>query len=159
MYACFPPGEVHSQKTFQLMPTTTYICIVDALACIYIRDFAKNDVRRISLNHFPTCLATGEPNKWKSGEDQPYAVKETSKKEPKQNYMIAVGTKEGTVHVMQVGVLNHMKLFETRAGLSYGAISAVDIQSNGEYIVAGTETGETLQYELLKKMNEDNEDE
>ena len=52
--------------------------------------------------------------------------------------MIAVGTKEGTVDVFQVGGFNHIKLFETRAGLSYGAITALDISPNGEYIVAGT---------------------
>ena len=139
------------------------MCIVDALGYIFVRNFMKQEVRRIVLSHSPVCMATGEPNKWKSNDDgaAAFSVKD-AKKEPKQNYLIAVGTKEGKVLVYQVvgaAGLTPMKLFETRPGLAYGAITAIDVQPTGEYIVAGTETGEILQYELLKKMNEDNDDE
>ena len=73
----------------------------------------------------------------------------------KGNFMLTIGTKEGKVLVYRIGTASHNKLFQSKAGLSFGAITSIDITQNASDIVVGTESGEMIQYELLKKLNEE----
>jgi len=67
---------------------------------------------------------------------------------------MATGTKEGRIFIHRIGLSNQL-ILQTKAGSVFGGISALDVQGNGEYMVAGSETGEIVQYELLKKLNEE----
>jgi hypothetical protein len=69
--------------------------------------------------------------------------------------MVAVGTDKGRVLVYQWNNLSKPLLFKTKAGVAYGPVTGVEIQGNGEFMVAATETGEIIQYELLTEINKE----
>ena len=46
-----------------------------------------------------------------------------------------------------------VKVFETRGGLSYGAITSIDVGRGAEKIIAGTESGEILTFKLLENLH------
>lgn len=74
-----------------------------------------------------------------------------------------MGTKDGKVAIYRMSTqapYSFNKLYTTRAGLAYGGITAIDIQTSptrdpdvdGDLLVAATETGEILQFELMKRL-------
>ena len=78
------------------------------------------------------------------------------KKGAKGTYLVSIGTKEGKVLVYKFGQISQDKMFSTKHGVSFGGITAVDITSRGTDMVALTESGEIIQYDMLKKLNEEN---
>jgi hypothetical protein len=126
---------------------------VDALQYIFIRNYARSEIiKRISLSMFPTCMKIVDMQKIKiENEESSFRDLPSSK----GNFLVAMGTKEGKVACYRVGTASHNKFLSTKAGMSFGAISAIDVTPNGSDLVAATESGETLHYELLKKMNEE----
>jgi hypothetical protein len=46
------------------------------------------------------------------------------------------------------------KLYNSKEGVSFGGISALDINANGSMMIAASETGEIIIYDLLTKLNE-----
>ena len=79
---------------------------------------------------------------------------------------MALGTKDGKVVVYRMSTqsaFSFNKLYTTRAGLAYGSITAIDVQTSpapelnldGELLIAATETGEIHQFELMKRLNEE----
>ena len=77
------------------------------------------------------------------------------KRESNSALMITMGTKEGRILVYRVGsVGSATKLFTSKAGVSFGPISAIDVTPSGSDIAAASETGEMFQYDLRKKMND-----
>ena len=96
----FPPGT--SQQN-------TYFCIVENMQYIYIRDFiAGETTRRISLSHFPVCIAMSETNKIgipdkMHPEFKPEDIKAAIPNAGKAgNYIVSVGTKEGKILVYTI---------------------------------------------------------
>lgn len=83
---------------------------------------------------------------------------EKKERSDSRNYMLAVGTDKGKVLGYQWRK-KAQPIFKTLAGHSYGAITAVQIQQKGEMVIAATETGEIIQYELLSKVNEEEDEE
>ena len=73
----------------------------------------------------------------------------------KGNFMAAIGTKEGKVVVYRIGPLSHNKMLQTKSGVAFGGISALDISAKGHDMVAISESGEIIQFDLLKKLNEE----
>jgi len=72
------------------------------------------------------------------------------------NFLIGIGTKEGRVYVYRYSatVNDSNKLFASKPGTAFGAITALDISQRGDDMLAGTETGEVHQWALLAKINE-----
>lgn len=83
--------------------------------------------------------------------DDSSALKEVGSK---NNFLVAVGTQEGKVVVYRVGQLSHQKLLSSKNGISFGAISDVDLSNAGEHMVVTNQSGEILQFDLLAKLNE-----
>lgn len=100
---------------------------------------------------FPTCIKLIEFSKLKLDEDS--ALKEMPRS--KGTFLVSIGTKEGKVLVYRIGQVSHNKLLQTKAGVSFGEISDVDMSPTGQLMIASTETGEILLYDLLKKLNEE----
>ena len=73
----------------------------------------------------------------------------------KGNFLVSLGTKEGKVLCYRIGTASHNKLLQTKAGISFGAITAIDVSPNGSDLVAASESGEMFTYELLKKLNDE----
>ncbi len=69
------------------------------------------------------------------------------------SYLATLGTKDGKVMIYRVGVQN-TRLFQTKAGVAFGSVTAIDVSSNGNVVVAATESGEMLIYDLLAKFSE-----
>ena len=70
------------------------------------------------------------------------------------NFILGIGTKEGKILVWRYSSTSNAKLFNTKKGFAYGAVSAIDISPNGHDLLAGTSYGEVLHYELLEKINQ-----
>lgn len=90
--------------------------------------------------------------RWDEGVDT--QLKDTLR--PKGNFLCAIGTKEGKVMIYRFGPHSDSKLFQTKGGYSFGAISDVDMTPDGQGLIAGSESGEMLQYNLGEKLNADN---
>ena len=69
------------------------------------------------------------------------------------SYLAALGTKEGKVVIYRLGVQN-TRLYQSKAGVAFGSVTAVDVAGNGSVLVAATESGEMIVYDLLAKLNE-----
>lgn len=75
---------------------------------------------------------------------------------PQKNMMLLIlGTREGKVVIYKYGSLNPKMMYQSKAGLAYGGISSIDVTTNGSDIVAGSEAGEVIQFDLYKRLNED----
>lgn len=48
--------------------------------------------------------------------------------------------------------MKNKPMFMSRPGLSYGAITSIDIKQDGSEILAGTESGEMMEFDLAKKF-------
>ena len=118
---------------------------------IFIRNYKSSQIiKRIPLQLFPTCLKLVDFSKLQIEEES--SLRDFAK--GKGNFLAAIGTKEGKVVVYRINQLSHNKVLQTKAGVSYGGIASLDISSKGNNMVAISESGEILQYELLKKLNE-----
>ena len=62
--------------------------------------------------------------------------------------MACVGTKEGLIQLYKIDSTGYKKLGHTRAGLSYGSITGLDVSTTAEKIIASTQTGEILTFDL-----------
>lgn len=114
---------------------------------------------------YPTCMSIISFNKIAKKIADESALKDQFQTASK-NYLMALGTNEGKIVVYRINA-NHPdnlnKLYSTKAGLAYGAITAIDISTSpspefntdGNWLVATTETGEVHQFELIKKLNEE----
>ena len=125
---------------------------------LFIRDFISGTTtKRISLvDHYPICMSLIETNKINFNGNK-YEIDEVKKLIPSfskpGNYFCAIGTKEGKVLIYNLSSMYHTRLFKTKAGMSYGAVTALDIQSNAEFMVAATESGELLQFNLMETID------
>jgi hypothetical protein len=135
--------------------TDVYYAIVDEFDYLYIRNYKKCDLKRVSLSHcYPVCFKMIEFGNVDLSEDS-YLFNQV-KKGAKGTYLVSIGTKEGKVLVYKFGQISQDKMFNTKSGVSFGGITAIDITSRGTDMVALTESGEIIQYDLLKKLNEEN---
>jgi hypothetical protein len=75
----------------------------------------------------------------------------------KGTFLIVLGCKEGKVLTYRFGTVSNNLLLTSKGGVSFGAITSVDVSPNGSDIMAGSESGEILHFELLKKLNEGQE--
>ena len=111
---------------------------------IYIRDYKAGSTRNIPLQVWPMSMGMAEFNKMKVNEEA--AIRESVSFSKQGSYCVVIGTKDGKTLVYQVTTSTSYatKLYSTRPGVAYGAITAVDVQPTGEYMVAATESGEIL---------------
>ena len=130
-----------------------YYAIVDEFDYLYIRNYKKCEIlKRVSLNHcYPTCFKMIEFRNVDLNEESQHLVK----KGAKGTYLTAIGTKEGKVLVYKFGQISNDKMFTTKSGVAFGGISAIDITFRGTDMVTLSESGEIIQYDLLKKLNEE----
>ena len=63
-----------------------------------------------------------------------------------------MGTKEGKVLTYKVASSGSTKLAETRGGLAYGAISALDVSATLDRLVAATESGELFTADIVPSI-------
>ena len=61
---------------------------------------------------------------------------------------MSLGTKEGKVVFYRISSTQNKKLCESKGGLSYGSITAIDCTLGGEKVVATNESGEILTFNL-----------
>lgn len=101
---------------------------------------------------YPSCLTMLDMTKIKINEE---SAMKSSLQTSKGNFMAIIGTKEGKVLVYRIGTVSHPKLLQTKGGMSFGAVTSIDVTANASDVVIGTESGEMIQYELLKKLNEE----
>lgn len=65
---------------------------------------------------------------------------------------MCIGTKEGKVVAYKISSTTNKKLIESRGGVSFGSITALDCTPNGDTVVASSESGEILTFDLLEKL-------
>jgi len=75
------------------------------------------------LLHFPTCFSLVDYSSLLISEDDEYSQRMGGG----EQVLAFVGTKEGKILVVKVTSTGYQKLSETRGGLSYGPITAVDV--------------------------------
>jgi hypothetical protein len=46
-------------------------------------------------------------------------------------------------------------LLQTKSGLAFGGIAALDVSAKGKDLIALSDSGEIIMYDLLKKLNEE----
>lgn len=108
-----------------------YYAYVSSLQYIYVRNYSLNAiVKRVSLLHFPTCMALVDYNSLLVSEEDDEVSGEGGlhrKTDGGERVLAAVGTREGKVLLMKVSSNGYQKMAETRGGLSYGSVTAVDV--------------------------------
>ena len=97
--------------------------------------------------HFPTCFAVVDFNELYTAVD--HDDDETPRSLGGEQVLALVGTKEGKVLTYNVASSGSTKLAETRGGLSYGGISALDVSATLDRLVAATESGEMFTAEIV----------
>lgn len=104
---------------------------MSSLQYIYVRNYIQNTiVKRVSLLHFPTCFSLIDYTSLLISDDHlaedgnPLTVKGG------EEVLACVGTKEGKLLMIKVSSTGSQRLAETKSGLSYGAITAVEIAAN-----------------------------
>jgi hypothetical protein len=103
-------------------------------------------VKRVSLLHFPTCTAIIDYNSLFISEDEP---------RPQlggEQVIILTGTKEGKVLIHKVSSSISQKLAESKPGVSYGGISAIDVSSSQDKLIAASESGEIFTIDILTNI-------
>ena len=90
-----------------------------------MRNYTQNAiVKRVSLLHFPTCMALVNYNDLyisEEGDEVPMKGGE--------QVLAVVGSKEGKVLFMKIASNGYQKLAESKGGVAYGAISALDVSA------------------------------
>lgn len=122
-----------------------YFSYVSALQYIYVRNYVQNAiVKRVSLMQFPTCVTIVDYNEMYTGDENAAAGGE--------QVLALIGTKEGKVLSYKISSAGNAKLAETRGGLAYGSISAIDVSTNIDKVVAATESGELFTADLVANL-------
>jgi hypothetical protein len=67
--------------------------------------------------------------------------------------LACLGTKEGKVLVFKISSNGSEKVLESKGGLSYGAISGIDVTSSADKIIASSVSGEILTFDLLDNLS------
>lgn len=120
----------------------TYISFVSTLNCIFIRNFTSHKHRQIDLNFYPTSLSCVNYN---------VTLEKTGNKDMQKgglHAMFAFGEKNGQCHIMKLEGEQVEKLFKTKLGIAYGAVTSVCFNDTGLSLIVGTESGEIATYEL-----------
>lgn len=68
--------------------------------------------------------------------------------------LACVGTKEGTVQLYKVDSQGYHKVSQSRSGLSYGAVMAIDVSPQAEKLIATSQSGEILTFNLLEHLEQ-----
>jgi hypothetical protein len=104
-----------------------YYAIVESLQYIFVRNFITGTViSRVSLMAFPVCLALDM-----SHEDSAAG----------ESVIAWVGTKEGTLKKVQIDSAGSKVIGQTREGMFYGSITAID--QFRDVVAIGNQSGET----------------
>ncbi len=90
--------------------------------------------------HFPTCFACIDYNSLDLDAQEQVGG---------EQILSFIGTKEGNLLTYKISAAGSQKLAETRAGISYGAISALDVSINVEKLVGATESGEIFTAKII----------
>lgn len=77
---------------------------------------------------FPTCLQLLDVT--------PLLINEQFKIQGGENVIACVGTKEGLVQIHKITSVNSEMIVSTRGGMSFGAVTAIDINVQNEKMVA-----------------------
>lgn len=79
------------------------------------------------------------------------------KLEFKKNIVLLIGTKQGRFQTWcSQRTINKMELlFQSQDGLSFGAVTSLDINNNCSEVIIGTESGEMMQFDFAKKLDEE----
>jgi hypothetical protein len=105
-------------------------------------------VKRVSLLHFPTCFTLNDYNElFIQG-----AQDEDNANLGGEQVLALVGTKEGKVLTYKISSAGSTKLAETRAGLCYGGISALDVSTDIDKFVAATDSGELFTADIVSNI-------
>ena len=125
-----------------------YYSFVQALQYIYVRNYIQGTiVKRVSLLHFPTCLALLDFNSlFLSDEDH------LQNQHGGEQVLAFVGTKEGKIVIEKISSAGSIRLCETKNGVSFGGITAIDVSSDQDKLVAASETGEIFTIDILTNI-------
>ena len=122
-----------------------YLSFVSALQYVYVRNYVSRAiVKRVSLLHFPTCLALADFNALYTHEDQLAG----------EQVLAVIGTREGKVLTYKISSTGSERLAETSASLSFGGIAAVDVSVELDKLVASTDAGELFTAEIVANIRE-----
>jgi len=139
--AAFAPGTTQ---------VDLYFSFVSALQYIYIRNYLQRSVvRRVSLMAFPTCLSILDFSSLSLGEEG------YSQLEGGENVLAFIGTKEGQIQMMKISSVGERKIAESKAGLSFGPIQALDVNERNDKVAASNQTGEIFVFDYVKKIFEE----
>lgn len=107
-----------------------------------MRNYVSNAiVKRVSLLHFPTCFAIADFNSISTDhEDEDLGGEQV---------LALIGTREGKVLTYKISSSGNVKLSETRGGLCYGGIAAIDVSVSLAKLVATSDSGEMFTADLI----------
>jgi len=74
-------------------------------------------------------------------------------KKGKNDILVSIGTRNGKILVYRVSDVSSSKLYASKSGIAYGAITALSIDKTGEHLVAASESGEIMTYKIKEKLN------
>jgi hypothetical protein len=128
----------HKHCEARFAPGTTqvdlYFSFVSSLQYIYVRNYIQRHiVKRVSLMNFPTCLHIVDFATLRFTEDN-----KSSYQAGGEQVLAFVGTKEGHLQLYKVESTGYKKLAQSKGGLSFGAVTAVDVSVQAEKIIAAT---------------------
>ena len=109
-------------------------------------------VKRVSLLHFPTCFKVADFNELFLSAANDDEEDDQRKKLGGEQVLALIGTKEGKVLSYKISSSGNVKLAETRGGLSYGGISAIDVSVSLDKLVAATESGELFTADITSNV-------
>jgi hypothetical protein len=79
-------------------------------------------------------------------------------KQAKGTFMVSIGTKQGKIVIYRIGPTQQQKvdkLLVTKPGLAFGGIASIDVSAGAQELIAVSDSGEIIQFDLLKKLNEE----
>ena len=133
------------------MSPDLYFAFVSALQYVFVRNYTQNAIiKRVSLLHFPTCMTLVNYKELyvsEEGDEVPMRGGE--------QVLAVVGTKEGKVLFMKIASNGYQRLAESRGGLAYGAITAIDVSATQDKVLAGTQSGEIFSIDILTNIEEE----
>ena len=97
--------------------------------------------------HFPQCITVNDYNELFINNQE-----EDTNALGGEQVLALVGTKEGKVLTYKISSAGGQKLAETRAGLSYGGISALDVSTAIDKFVAATDSGEIFTADIVANI-------
>ena len=72
-----------------------------------------------------------------------------------EQVLSVVGTREGKVLFVKVSSTGYEKLSETKGGVAFGAITAIDVSVEQDKVVAANQSGEILSIDILTNIHEE----